>query len=67
MKAEKPNKNGNLRLWIITIVSIGTLLVTVISNYAVLGNELKHIQNEIQELKADVKDIWHFLRTFPNP
>ena len=35
------------RLWMILTVTVGTLLYTIISNYAIRGNDLKHLQESI--------------------
>ena len=42
------------RLWVILIVTIGTLFYTVISNYAVRGNDLKHLKEAIADLKKEL-------------
>ena len=39
------------RLWAILFITVGTLLYTIVSNYAIRGNELKHLKEAIQCLE----------------
>ncbi len=53
----------NLHLWVITVISAGTLVYTVVSSYAVRGNELKHLHEMVASLKEDFcKDIKEVLK-----
>jgi len=44
----------SLKIWVILVVSIGTLLYTVISNYAIRGNDMKHLKEAIADLKKEL-------------
>ena len=46
------NKNGYAR-WIITIIAIGG----IIWNAATLHNDVKHLKDDMQELRQDMKTI----------
>jgi len=41
----------DLRLWAILFTTLGALLYNVISNYAIRGNELKHLNDAIKSLE----------------
>ena len=42
---------NDLKIWIILLVSMGTLVYTIISNYAIRGNDLKHLKEAIEKLE----------------
>ena len=44
-------KMSDIKLWVILLVSIGSLCYTITANYAVRGNELKHLKEAIKSLE----------------
>jgi len=42
------------RLWAILFITVGTLLYTIVSNYAIRGNDLKHLKDAIIDLKKEL-------------
>ena len=44
----------NWRLWTILLVVVGTLCYNIVSNYAIRGNDLKHIKDALVALEKRI-------------
>lgn len=49
------------RLWVILVISVGGLLYNIISNYAIRGNELKHIKEAIDAILVRLERLENVL------
>lgn len=44
----------SLILGLVLLVSLATLLYSIIANYAIRGNDLKHLKQAIREMKEEL-------------
>ncbi len=50
-------KQKDWRIWLLMLVTMATLAYTVISSYAIRGNDLKHIQDDITKIEKRLERI----------
>ena len=50
-------KMSDIKLWVILLVSIGSLCYTIISTFAIRGNELKHIKSMVLHLEKMLNEL----------
>jgi len=50
-------QKGDLRLWVIMAISLAGLIYNIVSGYAIRGNELKHINQTLNDVRSRVERI----------
>lgn len=53
--------NGILARWIIVILAILTIAYNTIATHVISKNEIRHLQNDMQEVKQEVRDLRNYL------
>ena len=47
---------NDIRIWIIMFVSVGGIVATLIGNYAIRGNDLKHLKELIIAMEERIME-----------
>jgi len=56
----KNNHNG-LAKWVAIIIVLATMVYGIIDTRAILRNDVKHIQDDILEVKFDIRELRNFI------
>jgi len=56
----KNNHNG-LAKWVAIIIVLAKIVYSIIDTRAILQNDVKHIQDDILEVKLDIRELRLFL------
>jgi len=54
-------KLNDLTKWAAIIIALVAIVYNAIDTRSILRNDVKHIQDDIAEIKLDVRDMWNFI------